>query len=312
MRFLALCLALVASTAFAQPQAVIQGPGESIVGDLVVLNSGASVGDNKVWIVDPAASGRTIECAETLAFAVGTPGRYEFTLVVANKEAEIAFARHVVIVRVQGTTPPPVDPVDPVDPDPTDPPPVVPPNLKELTELSKSRAISLADNATANALADALKAAVAQSGPKPLADAKTAISAAFESTMLARTGASRDKDWLRTWRVPINEAIDKLNPTTTAQYLAAVTAVEQGLRTTGVSVQSAKIVMYSRPGCVYCDRWERLVMPQLLDAGWIIEKAFEPTGDVPKFQVCAYGKCAEHTGYMDMNLFIRIVDSLKK
>jgi hypothetical protein len=82
--------------------AKIGGPAEAIVGDLVVLTSSESVGDNKLWIIDPAADGRTIECNETLAFAIGTPGRYEFTLVVADKEAQIdkSNALHTQVVRL--------------------------------------------------------------------------------------------------------------------------------------------------------------------------------------------------------------------
>lgn len=309
MRSLFLILTLIASTAFAQVDAVIQGPAEGIVGDLVVLNSGGSIGENKVWIVDPAASGRTIECSDTLAFAVGTPGRYEFTLVVADKNADIDYAQHVVTIRASGVVPPPVDPVDPK---PTDPPPVVtPPDAKALTELSRTKAQAMADNATANALADALKQAVEASRAKPLADAKAGVTAAFEATMLARVGSSRDKDWLRGWRMPMNDEIDKRNPTTTDQYLALVTAVEQGLRGNGSATEVSKVVMYSRPGCVYCDRWEKLVMPVLIDAGWIIEKALDPVGTVPHFDVCAYGQCARHDGFMDVNTFSRIVASLK-
>lgn len=309
MRSLFLILTLVASTAFAQVDAVIQGPAESLIGDLVVLNSGGSVGDNKVWMVDPAVSGRTIECADTLAFAVGTPGRYEFTLVVADKNADIDFARHVVTIRASSTIPPPVDP-DPNDPNPTDPPPVVPPDTKALTELSRTKASALSDNATATALADSLKQACETSKSKTLTEAKASVSSAFEATMLARVGSSRDKDWLRTWRMPINEAIDQRNPTDTAQYLALIVAVEHGLRNNSGASQPAKVVMYSRPGCIYCDRWERTVMPILSDAGWTIEKALDLVGEVPTFEICAYGQCVRYTGYMDVNTFSQIVASL--
>lgn len=307
MRSLFVLLALlVVSTAQAAVDAVIQGPAEAFVGDLVVLNCGASVGDNKVWIVDPAAVGKTIECADTLAFAVGTPGRYEFTLVVADKEADIDFDRFVVVVNPQGSTP------GPVDPPPIGDPPVTPPaDVAAFIALSRDKAAALGDNFTALALADALRVVITGSAANPLPDARAAVAAAFEATMLGRTGASRDKDWLRGWRMPINEAIDKAVPTTTAHYLAIVSAVEQGLRPSSASENISKVVMFSRPGCIYCDRWKLLVMPELLDKGWTVEFGRDDTEAVPYFDICAYGRCTRYDGYMDLNTFSRIVRSLE-
>jgi hypothetical protein len=308
MRYCLILLLAIAGNCWAV-DAKIGGPAEAIVGDLVVLTSSESVGDNKLWIIDPAADGRTIECNETLAFAIGTPGRYEFTLVVADKEAQIAYARHSVTIRQAGPVPTP-DPIP--DPKPDDPKPQPPSGVEQFEKLSKEQAAKLNDVATAVRLQKSLLDASASVRGRSLDEAKRAIGSAFEATMLQRTGASRDKDWLSTWRVPINEAIAAWKPKDTAAYLAAIEATAKGLVASAASdTVETKVTLYTRKGCVYCDRWKANVMPALEAAGWKIEIIDGAGGSVPRFDVCAYGKCTNHTGYMDVATFGKIVQSMK-
>jgi hypothetical protein len=297
-------LLLFCQAAFAQTRAVISGQSEAVVGDLVVLSSGDSVGDNKVWIKDPAVENRVIECNDSLAFAVGTPGRYEFILAVADKEANIAYARHSVTIRASGPTPPPVD--DPVDPDP------VPPNLTELSALSRSLIATLADPPTATALGTALtslsrelKAAQSLTIPQ----AKTRLGAVLYQVFLNRNGTSRDKNWVAGWQKPIDDAIAKLNPQTVSQFADVIAAIAP--QASAVSTQVSKVVMYSKSGCVPCDRWSQLIRPLIEKAGWAIETR-TATGVAPTFEICTNGKCTTYEGFMDANTFNSIVRSLRQ
>jgi len=293
--------------------AVIEGPSTAFVGDLVVLNTTKSVGDNKLWILDPSIAGKTIQCGDSLAFAVGLPGKYYFTLVVADKEAKIDYQLHMVEITSQ---PPVVNP--PTDP-PTNPPvdpPKPPPSsdLQSFIDLSRSSAAALADAPTTLALADALEAAITRAANMALTDAAAECGKTFESVMLARRGASADKPWLFDFRKPIEAAIQSSMPTTTQQYLQIQRAIVQGLRAalqTSSSTNVSKVTMLSRPGCVYCDRWKQLIKPHLENAGWTVHEQLDTTGPVPSFSVCASGRCVSYTGFMDLKTFNGIVQSIR-
>lgn len=305
MRAIYLALCIFCANICSAVDAKIGGPAEAIVGDLVVLTSSESVGDNKLWIIDPAADGRTIECNDTLAFAIGTPGRYEFTLVVADKEAAIAYARHSVTIRPAGSiSPPPTEPA-PVEPEPQ-------PGVSQFEKLSRELAAKVGDATTATALQKSMLDAAASVRGRTLDEAKRAIGSAFESTMLQRTGESRNKDWLGLWRAPIDQAIASWAPKDTASYLSAIEAVAKGLVASAASdTVETKIVLYTRKGCVYCDRWKANVMPELQRAGWRIDIVDGAGGLVPRFDICAYGKCTNHVGYMDVGTFSKIIQSMK-
>lgn len=295
---------LACQVAFAQTRAVISGQAEAVVGDLVVLSSADSIGENKVWIKDPAVENRAIECNGTLAFAVGTPGRYEFILAVADKEANIAYARHSVTIRAPGPIPPPVN--DPVDPVP------VPPNLTELSALSRSLVAAMNDSATASALGAALLAIskdLKASSGITIQQAKERLEATLRAVFLNRSGASRDKNWVDGWQRPIDDAIAKINPSTVSQFADAIAAIAPP--TSAVSTMVSKVVMHSKKGCVPCERWMQLVRPMLIDAGWTIEVT-DAVGVAPMFEICTGGKCTTYEGFMDANTFNSIVRSLRQ
>lgn len=98
---------------FCEVHAVISGPAQSPPGDLVVLHSTESVGDNYKWVAPPGL--QTLECSGNLAFATGKPGTYTFLLIAADKEAAIDVASHTVTV---GS--PPENPADPTPTPATD------------------------------------------------------------------------------------------------------------------------------------------------------------------------------------------------
>lgn len=293
--------------------AVIEGPSTAFVGDLVVLNTTKSVGDNKLWILDPSIASKSIQCGDSLAFAVGLPGKYYFTLVVADKEAQIDYQLHMVEIRSQpDIIQPPTNPPNNPPSDPPQPPPSS--DLQSFIDLARKSATSLTDPVTTTALADALEAAIARSANLALADAATEFSKTFESVMLSRRGASSDKPWLFEFRKPIENAIEKAMPSSTQQYLQIQRAIVQGLRAalqSPTSTDVSKITMLTRPGCVYCDRWKQLIQPHLEKAGWTIFEKLDTNGPVPSFEICTSGKCVSYTGFLDLPTFNGIVQSIR-
>ena len=228
MRSLILWLMLVA-VCYGQPKAVIDGPTVGATGDLVVLDGSQSVGDGHKWVM-PAGL-QTLGCdvatgVGQIAFASGRPGVYVFTLIVADKTAEIDYVSHTVTIGGSG----PVDPPDPPDV----PTPV--PDLKKLEDLSYESASRLADAATAKGLADSILAVDAQieamcvAGQCPgLAQAQAMMVNGIENRLLARKGASRNVDWLNGWRKPSNVELAKLTAVDLPKYRSAMRAVAAGL-----------------------------------------------------------------------------------
>lgn len=213
---------------WAQVQAVITGPTEARVGDLVVLSGRESSGDNFKW-VEPQKI-QTMMCGDgkDLAFATGTPGRYQFMLIAADKQADIHYAQHTVIVR--GTMVPEPEPTPEPEPD------LPPPDMQELVKVSRDAAVKLNDAPTARAIATAIQEAVSniesgcKSGACPeLEAAKLSVVKAIELALLARTGNSRNIDWMNGWRVPVNAAVTGLAIGDVPSYLAAMRAVAVGL-----------------------------------------------------------------------------------
>ena len=122
-KFLSIALLLlVPFQGFAEVVAIIKAPTQVNVGDLVVLDSSDSKGDNQKWVIDPRAEGRYLELEKRIVFAIGTPGVYQFQLIVADKEANIDQVKHDIQV---GSITTPIPP--PINPPPTTPVPPSPP-----------------------------------------------------------------------------------------------------------------------------------------------------------------------------------------
>ncbi len=231
---------LLASVCLGQTKAVIEGPDNALPGELVVLNSNASVGDSHKWIVPDGISTAQAGCdsiKSQVFFATPKVGKYTFILIVADKEANIEYDSHTVEIKaVNAPDPPPVKPVDPPTTNPTDP--VTPPTqLQQLTKLSKDNSLRLNDEPTRKMLASSLQIVVDDINAKcavqqcpTLAAAQRQVQSAIELVLLQRRGASRDALWLDGWRVPNNQLIATMQIQSSKQYVAAVQAIVDGLR----------------------------------------------------------------------------------
>ncbi len=205
------------------PKAAIKGPTEVLAGTLLFLSSEDAVGDNKVWLISDELKASSATCGSNIFFAIPRPGKYTFGLIVANREAQIDYVYHTVtVLSPSGPTNP-----GPVDPPPTDPQP--PTSLQEITRLSREGATKLADPTTATALSTALTG-ILPSLSSSLPEAKRQVATAIETTLLFRSPASRTKDWLNQWRLPVASAIDKSPPRNVDEYRAMVSAIISGLR----------------------------------------------------------------------------------
>jgi hypothetical protein len=306
-------LLLIASPAFAQPSAIIDAPSQVNIGDLVIINGEQSVGDNHLWVVDERAKGRYYEVpsARTMVFAIGTPGKYSFQLIVADTSAGISQAVHYIQVGGVVQPPPVVDP--PVDPPK---PPVQPPAppATAITEVSRRGVIALNDAATAAALRDALTRVV-QAPPTTIERQRSAVQDAIGNVLLARQGVSREKDWLNEWRIPVNAEIDKT--VNDDNYIALIKQVIAGFDGVAKSPETPKpepssIKMYTRDGCKYCDDWKRNEMPRVKSQGWTVEQITDLTNAVPYYDICINGRCIRHQGYLSMAALKAIVDEASR
>jgi hypothetical protein len=323
MRFFFAILLLIPSLAIAQPQAVIDAPSTVNVGDLVIIDGGKSIGDNHLWVVDERAKGRFLEIPadRRIVFAIGTPGKYSFQLIVADTSAGISQAIH--FVDVGGVTLPPTDPppiVSPPTPNPPQPPkPPLPTN--EVAEASRRGVVALADPATANALRAALESIV-RNPPTTIDRQRSAVQDAIAGVLLSRQGISREKDWLNEWRIPVNAEIDKV--VTDETYIAMIEQVIRGFDGVAKSPESpvdkpiespvdqpepSSIKMFTRDGCKYCSDWKRDEMPRLKSQGWKVSEVTDERNAVPYFDICINGRCIRHQGYLTMSQLKAIVEA---
>lgn len=215
--------------ALAQPVAKIVGPSQAPAGELVVLSSNGSSGDNLIWIrpdsIQTVQAGCNILDTQ-IFFSTTKPGKYEFMLIAADKTAAIAYAKHT--VTVTGSV---VDP--PIDPPPVDPP-VDPPNPAKwlkLQETGKANADRLNDPTTRSKLKASLAAIVVALDATPdiaLTDAKSRVLRGIEDVLLLRTGASAKVDWT-IWRKGNQLELDRLGIVDVKDYVQAVKAMASGL-----------------------------------------------------------------------------------
>lgn len=217
-----LLILLLASSAYAEVRAVIGGPETASPGDLVVLTTTDSVGDNFVWIQPPGIQVLTCNSQEQLAFAVGTPGSYTFTLIAADKEAAIDFTTHTVVV---GPTTPPEKPT----PTPTPTPTPVP----ELADISKTTAPN--DPPTANQIVLNIEAAnkaindLCAAKQCPTVEAASRIYQANIGHAIALRPRGSQTNWVP-WRTALEAAMTKLNPTSLDLLHSAYKEISRGLK----------------------------------------------------------------------------------
>lgn len=219
---------LVAVTALGQTSAVIEGPASALPGELVVLNSSKSIGDNHKWITPDGLSTAQAGCNaidSQVFFATPKAGKYEFILIVTDTKASIEFARHTVEIKI------------PNAPEPPPPlPPANPGRFEQLKDLSQRNASTLNDAPTRKVLAMAIRQShtalktQCEAGTCPtLAGAQAVVQRTIEAALLARTGNSRNVDWLGGWRIPNNQLMSQLAITSVTDYLEAINAICMGL-----------------------------------------------------------------------------------
>lgn len=224
MRTLALLLLLLPSFLFAA-EARIEGPEAAKPGDLVVLSTADSKGDNFVWIVPQGIQTITCDGSKQIAFATATPGTLRFILVVADKEADISYAEHTVIIGV---------PRDPGPGKPT-PAPEQPEPERPAGFESTSREFAPDDTETKTAIIasvlGATKSIKAQcdSGVCPaLPQAMNIYQRSIQDALASRPRGDQN-DWTG-WRNALEIKFVEFDPTDLDSIIAAYKAVVDGLQ----------------------------------------------------------------------------------
>lgn len=217
---------LLTIPAFAQElKAEIKGPATAIAGTLVFLSHEEATGDNKVWIIPDELKSASASCGSNIFFSIPTPGKYQFGLIVANKQAEIAYSWHT--ITVTGSIAP--SPTPPPTPGPTNPSPIDPsPNYESIRLTSRVAVDTLQDASTTSLLASSLINLLPKL-PSHLPDAKGSVTSTIEMCFSMREPMSRNRDWLNVWRIPIDKEIGKANPRTVEEYKECLKAVIRGL-----------------------------------------------------------------------------------
>lgn len=220
---------LLTIPAFGQElKAAIKGPATALAGTLVFLSHEEAVGDNKVWIIPDELKSASASCGSNIFFSIPTPGRYQFGLIVANKQAEIAYSWHTITV-TGSIAPTPTPTPGPINPSPVNPSPGNPPPSYESIRLTSRAAVdTLQDASTTSLLASSLINVLPRL-PSYLPDAKGLVTSTIETCFAMREPTSRRKDWLNVWRIPIDKEMAKANPQTTDEYRECLKAVIRGL-----------------------------------------------------------------------------------
>lgn len=73
-----------------------------------------------------------------------------------------------------------------------------------------------------------------------------------------------------------------------------------------------EIIMYSRANCIWCDRWEKEVMPKMIEAKWKVFKVNDNQNAVPHFEMYIKGEKKTHRGYMSIEQFKKYYDEVIK
>ncbi len=219
-------------TSFAQPVAKITGPAQSPPGEMVVLSSTGSTGDNLRWIKPDNLQTLQVGCTlldTQVVFATSKVGTYKFVLIVADKEARIDYVEHT--VTVGNSKPAPGEPDPKPDPKPDQP---IPGKWNALQASSKIEADKVNDPSTRSKLKAAIAATILEiegkcaSGNCPtLQAAQGQVRVAIEATLLSR-GENRNTFWVD-WRKAYLNEMNKLGLVDLKDYLAAVKAMGSGL-----------------------------------------------------------------------------------
>jgi len=309
IRTLSLLAILVCSVAHGQAKAQIDGPETQQAGNLVVLNSVASISDALEWVIPDSLAGRYIRTGEQLAFSVRESGTFTFHLVAVTVDetnsADIDVATHTVTITDGFGDPCPDPGQPPTDPDEPEQPDQPEPDFDGLRKLSADAAGRLNDPKTAKQLVSVLRGIKLAELPVMRATVRGGI----EAVLLGRDAESQQKDWLEEWRKPVDAAIEVETP---EQYLAALKAIAAGLDESPSNAPapaptpSKLITIYTRPNCSWCQKWKAEVMPGLESSGWEIKQVLD-SGSVPRFDVIVDGKKHLLTGFHQSESFTKFL-----
>jgi hypothetical protein len=216
--FLTFAIWSFCSVAFAQVEAIIVAPDKALPGELVVLNSSKSKGDNHRWITPEGISTAQAGCTaidSQVFFATPRAGSYTFYLIVSDKTAAIDYAKHTVVIEGSST----------------------PGDFAKLTQISRANSLALNDPKTRASLLASLKPVVAQlkslcdaNQCPTLAAAQSRFIGTMEAVLLARPkGESRDANWEEVWRLPNAKFISDSKITSVAKGIEAYDAIVKGL-----------------------------------------------------------------------------------
>jgi hypothetical protein len=229
MRTLLLFLMLAVPAIGQELKASIKGPATALAGTLVFLSHEDAVGDNKVWIIPEELKSQSASCGANVFFSIPTPGKYQFGLIVADKQANIAYSWHTINVTASAIQP---IPTPTPSPNPTPQPNPVAPNYESIRLTSKAAVDTLQDAGTTSLLASSITNLLPKL-PQYLPDAKGMVTSTIETCFGMRQPTSRNKDWLNVWRIPVDKEIAKSNPQTTEEYKECLKAVIRGLCVNG-------------------------------------------------------------------------------
>jgi hypothetical protein len=288
-------LVLCQSTVLADVSAVIKAPDKANPGDLVILDSSASIGDNRLWVVDPRVEGRYLILDDRIVFAIGTPGTYTFQLIVADTTAAIAQVRHNVQIGALTSPIQPPPPTDPTNPPPTEPAP--PETNRTVFKAVRAATDYVNDPETAKELQQALSS-LSEKTP-------ATVQAAIGDVLLKRKDQS--KNWYDFWRVPVNAAIANSG----LPYQEVVKQIIEGLDATTVQ-SSSYVILYVRDNCPPCEQWKSEVAPRLLALGWPIRIEKTTTLPSPSVEITTNGKTVTHQGFLSFDEFCVLVSKMRK
>lgn len=208
-------LFFLCSTCFAQPKAVITGPSTGNTGDLVVLSTTGSIGDNFAWITPENL--QTLVCGEgkDLAFSSGKSGSFRFILIATDREASIHFTSHTVVI---GKLEPPKPPDPPDPPDPVSDLEEISRQYKPGSEPQVAALIVKNIRSTSNFIV---------SGLLSVEDAATLYQANISNALALRPRGSQ-ADW-ESWRKAVEAEFDSLAPETVKELTIYYEQVARGL-----------------------------------------------------------------------------------
>lgn len=197
-------------------KAVIKGPKEALAGTLVVVSNEDAIGDNKVWILPEGIKDQVASCSNSIFAVLPTPGEYKFGLIVADKQANIAYTFITIVAKKQISVPD------------VDPPPG-PKTFTALRTASVTGSSFLADNETSKRLNVELTRLATSIKGKTLPEAKGEVQKGLEQVFANRSYESRKKDWISNWRIQVNDELNKLQITDTNTYSQAILAIAGAL-----------------------------------------------------------------------------------